>query len=177
MPTPASGAISMNDMNVEITRASGTATVSMDTIRTRYGGSGAISFSDLRSCEGFVITAGSDTGKFGTTEGWTDDFIGSISPDENSGRIQFAANSFLYACASPAFSNTVTYVQIESSPTVTNFNGDLVTAGFKATNISRVVLANTSRSITAQTSNSTISQAEASYDFPGSGTIHCLLKF
>ncbi len=52
MPTPSSGAISMNDMRSEITRATGSA-LGMDEIRTRYGGSGAISFSDLYDSEGF----------------------------------------------------------------------------------------------------------------------------
>ena len=64
MPTPTSGAISMNDMNVQITRASGTATISMDTIRTRYGGSGAISFNDLYNTEGFTLTCGVFSSKF-----------------------------------------------------------------------------------------------------------------
>jgi hypothetical protein len=149
----------------------------MSEMRTRFGGSGAISFSDLRNCEGFVVTIGSSTGKFGTDEGFQDDYIGSVSPDEGNGRVQFAANSWLYACVSPGFSNTITWVQLEPNSTGVVYNGDQVTAGFKATNVTRVVLANTSRSIDSTSSNSTISQVVALYDFPASGTVHCLLKF
>jgi hypothetical protein len=150
----------------------------MEEMRTRFGGSGAISFSDLYKCEGFVITSGSATDKFGTNDGFVDDYIGSVSPDEGSGRVSFAANSWLSSCYSPGFSTTVTYIQLEanSGPGI-SFNGDQVTAGFKTTNVTRVVIANTARSITTQQSNSTISQIEVPYDFPGSGTIHCLLKF
>jgi hypothetical protein len=149
----------------------------MEEMRTRFGGSGAISFSDLYKCEGFVVTVGSVTGKLGTDEGFLDDYIGSVSPDEGSGRVSFAANSWLNSCYSPGFANTIAYIQLVSSSTTTGLNGDEVTAGFKSTNVTRVVIANTSRSITAATSNSTSSSVEVPYDFPGSGTVHCLLKF
>jgi hypothetical protein len=166
----------MNDMRSNINRATGSA-IGMDEMRARFGGSGAISFSDLRNCEGFVITVGSETGKFGTLEGWTDDYIGSISPDEGSGRVQFAANSWLASCYSPNFSNTVTYMSLEPNQTDVTTNGDQVTAGFKVTNLTRVVMANTSRTINSAQSNSTTSLAIMEYDFAPSGTVHCLVKF
>jgi len=80
MPTPASGAISLGDMRTEITR--GTGAISMSEIRTRYGGSGAISFSDLYDSEGFTITTGSYRSKFINQDGYNSlvAYIGSVSP-------------------------------------------------------------------------------------------------
>ena len=181
MPTPASGAISMNDMNVEVLRASGTASVSMSTIRTRYGGSGAISFSDLRNAEGFTIDPVNYTvsGKFAqNVDGWQDDSgIGSMSPDENLGRLQFAANSFLFSVLEDNLSASgTTRLQIAPDTAIIYPSGDQVTAGFRTSNITRLVYANTSYGITA-VSNSTFSYADVSYNMPTSGTIHCLIKF
>lgn len=184
MPTPGSGAISMNDMNVQITRASGTATVDMNTIRTRYGGSGAISFSDLRNAEGFTIdpvryyTSGKTSQN---TDGWSDGYNnqGAISPDEGAGRIQFAANSYLFSVLEDnIFAGGATTLNLAENDTLILANGDVVTAGFKGTNVSRVVLANTSRSITGANSTGIYgSYVTVSYDMPTSGTIHCLVKF
>lgn len=183
MPTPSSGAISMNNMNTEITRAAGTASVSMSTLRTRYGGSGAISFSDLRNAEGFTINPArrSVTGKFAADyDGWSSVAgleNGSISPNEGSGRVQFATNSWLAEVQENSFNPGVTLLSIEPNSTGFTSNGDAVTAGFKATNVSRVVLANTSYSITAASSGAGASSLQVTYDMPISGTIHCLMKF
>lgn len=176
MPTPASGAISMNDMNVQITRASGTATVDMNTIRTRYGGSGAISFSDLRDSEGFTINPALYSDKFITSHGWADDQYGSVSPDEGNGRVQFAANSWL---TNVIEFNTSGNTAIEIFPTSTTYtgNGTQVTAGYKTTDVTRVVMANTSRTISSPSSNNSSSWLYIDYDMPTSGTIHCLFKF
>lgn len=183
MPTPASGAISMNDMNVQITRASGTATVDMSTIRARYGGSGAISFSDLRNAEGFTIDPVRVyvSGKAAqNTDGWSAGFSaqGSISPNENNGRLQFADASFLLLTIEDnLFNPGTTQIALTQNNSVLFANGDAVTAGFKSTNISRVVMANTSRSITSATSDGAQCSAYISYDMPTSGTLHCLIKF
>jgi hypothetical protein len=180
MPTPASGAISMNDLNVEVLRAGGTATVAMSTIRARYGGSGSISFSDLRKAEGFTLNPANITisGKFAqNSDGWQDDSVGSISPDENSGRLQFAANSFLFSILEDNLGSPgTTRLQIGQDTAVIYPSGDQVTDGFRTSNITRLVLANTSYGVTAA-SNSTFSYADVSYNMPTSGTIHCLIKF
>ncbi len=181
MPTPGSGAISMNDMRTHINRAT-SSSVSMSEMRTRYGGSGAISFNDLRNSEGFTISPAryTVTGKFASeTDGWsTVVSFGSMSPDEGSGRLQFAANSWLAEVSeSVTYSAGTTGLYIEPNSTAYTSNGDQVTAGFKTTNVSRVVLANTSRSITSQTSSSAGSNVLVTYDMPTSGTIHCLVKF
>ena len=185
MPTPASGTISMNNMNTEILRASGTATVSMDTIRTRFGGSGAISFSDLHDCEGFTINPARyyTSSKFFTAnnDGWSVQpaligVFGSISPNESNGMVQFAAASFLEALYEDnLYDPGLTAVVLREDNNPGNYPGspDTITTGYKGGDISRVVLANTSRSINAQANN----YASVNYDMPTSGTIHCLIKF
>ena len=177
MPTPGSGAISMNDMRSNINRAT-SSSISMSEMRTRYGGSGSISFSDLRNCEGFTITAGTQSSKFATSDGWDDDAgLGSISPNEGDGRVQFAANSWISSLTESTFNAGVTYIYLQPTSTSTSYVGDHVTAGFKTTNLSRVVIANTSYGITSASSNSTASSATVNYDMPTSGTLHCLFKF
>jgi hypothetical protein len=178
MPTPASGTISMNDMRSEINRAT-SSSISMSEMRARYGGSGAISFSDLYDAEGFQITVGSETGKFGTQSGYSREFsaIGSISPEESSGLVQFAANSFLLGLVSDVTANV--YMSLTHA-TIVLGNGDLVTNGYKTTQVTRIVMANTSYSIISATSNSSTSVAHigAAYTFPANNTvIHCLVKF
>ena len=172
MPTPTSGAISMNDMNVQITRASGTATISMDTIRTRYGGSGAISFGDLYKSEGFTVAPADFSSKFLTADGWSAGAFGSISPDEGSGHIQFAANSYAGAMYSGDGTNSSALLYIYS-----NTGGSVggYTSGFAPSNTTRIVTANTSRSITS--SDDTNGFVAFTYDWPSTGTIHCLVKF
>ena len=172
MATPASGAISMNDMNVQITRASGTATLSMDTIRTRYGGSGAISFSDLYKSEGFTIAPADFNNKYFNADGWVVGSFGSISPDEGSGYLQFAANSYAGAMYSGDGTNTSALLFMYS-----NTGGSVggYTSGFAPSNTTRIVTANTSRSINS--SDDASGFVSFTYDFPSTGTIHCLVKF
>lgn len=179
MPTPTSGTISMLDMRNEITRGSGA--ISMDEVRTRYGGSGAISFSDLYKTEGFVITCGQQITKFVTYNGWNTGggglgfTFGSVSPNESNGRVQFASASFLNGVVSVGATPAVITITPDNSGSSTN--GDNVTAGFKTTNISRVVMANVARTINSATSNSTTSGCVIAYEIPSSGTIAGLLKF
>jgi hypothetical protein len=182
MPTPASGTISMNDMRTHINRATGSA-ISMSEMRDRYGGSGAISFSNLYNSEGFTINPArrTVTGKFAADyDGWSSISgltNGSISPDEGSGRLQFATNSWLTEVQESSFVAGSTQISIDPNSTGYTANGDAVTAGFKTTSVSRVVLANTSRSITSNASGASTSYVLVSYDMPTSGTIHCLMKF
>jgi hypothetical protein len=175
MAIPASGAVSMNDMNVEITRASATATLAMGTIRTRYGGSGAISFSDLRKSEGFTVTCGTITSKFVSLDGYFpagSPPVGSVSPNESNSFVQFAANSYLSLMASGNGTDDQASIGIMSD---NNFGSAGVTTGFKATNITRVVTANTSRTLGWAVADD--NTAYFTYNFPTSGTIHCLVKF
>lgn len=171
MPTPSSGAISMNDMRSEITRATSSA-LGMDEIRTRFGGSGAISFSDLYKCEGFTITCGTQSSKFISLDGWNVFLgVGSVSPAEANSRVQFAANSYLAQLSALAGTSDAAQLQIYADASA---GASGVTAGFRADSITRVVTANTSRSLTG-TPDENVRQF--TYDVPGSGTIHCLLKF
>lgn len=182
MPTPGSGAISMNDMRTHINRATGSS-ISMSEMRTRYGGSGSISFSDLRNCEGFTIDPVRVyvSGKLSqNTDGWTAGYSpqGSISPNESNGRLQLASASFLLQVMEDNIFNAgTTQLEFTENNSVLIANGDAVTAGFKSTNLTRAVIANTSRTITSATSSSAQCSAYLSYDMPTSGTLHCLLKF
>jgi len=177
MPTPASGAISMENFRSEITRSGGS--VSMNELRTRYGGSGAISFADLYDTEGFVITADVFTFKFDGTNGWGPGVPGSsIFPVESgaNGRIQFAASSFFNSCTTSIFTPNDTQITI-SFNNAGNINGNSVTAGYKTTDITRVVLANTSRTITAATSDANNSSLVCTYSMPSSGEVYGLIQF
>lgn len=170
MPTPASGTISMNDMRSEITRATGS-TLGMDEIRARFGGSGAISFSDLYNCEGFTVTCGTQTSKFFSVDGWNIFLsVGSVSPNENAGYLQFAANSFLGSMTAGTGTDTGAGLAVYSN---TNSGTAGVTAGFRGDSVTRVVTANTSRTLGYSDENS----RNFTYDMPSSGTIHCLVKF
>jgi hypothetical protein len=177
MATPSGPQISMLDMRAEITR--GTGNISMSEVRTRYGGSGQINFSDLYKSEGFIVTVGSYSDKFTNQQGFSRHvFIyGSVNPDEAAGQIQFAANSFMRYLAT----GFGTQIQLgQTSNTAINMNGDLVTAGFKATDVTRIVISNTAYSIGNAVSNSTVSAATTSAEHTWSvnGTsAHCLVKF
>jgi hypothetical protein len=179
MPTPASGTISMNDMRTNINRATGSS-ISMSEMRTRYGGSGAISFSDLYDTEGFQITVGSYTDKFGTQNGYNRFFYtyGSVNPEESGGLVQFAANSFMVSLGSDVVGNV--YISLTQTTDGGTPDGTLVTSGYKTTDLTRMVMANTSYSIINAISNSSTSLAYigAAYTFPANTTvIHCLVKF
>ena len=170
MPTPSSGAISMNDMRSEINRAT-SSSISMEEMRTRFGGSGAISFSDLYKCEGFTVTCGTQTSKFFSIDGWSVfTAVGSVSPNESNGHVQFAANSFLAYMQAIAGTSDASEVGIYA-----NNGGEFagVTAGFRGDSITRIVTANTSRSL--GTGGEYF--RPFTYDMPSSGTIHCLIKF
>ena len=176
MATPGSGAISMNDMRTHINRAT-SSSISMSEMRARYGGSGQISFSDLRKCEGFTVTCAYLANKFIAIDGYFATLNqGSVSPAESNTRVQFAANSFLTSMYSSAGTSTDLTVVISSDNQGVQ-NGDLVTAGYKTTNVTRLVVANGVITITGSSSNSSISQLYATYNMPNTGTIHCLVKF
>lgn len=172
MPTPASGAISMNDMRTHINRATGSA-IGMDEMRTRYGGSGAISFSNLYNSEGFTVTCAAYTSKFVNFEGWSTVFaVGSVSPNEVNGTVQVAANSYIYQLYSGSGASTTAQMNFaDNNGAVANVN--TITAGYRGTNVTRLVTANTSRTITSSSNNG----VTFTYDAPTSGTIHCLVKF
>lgn len=176
MPTPASGQISMNDMRTHINRAT-SSSISMSEMRDRYGGSGQISFSDLRNCEGFTANPANYVinSKYysANIDGWDRRIygFGSISPDEANG-IQIAANSYIGAMGADAGTSSgymTLYTDTSFDQTNTGY-----TAGYGAINVTRVVTANVARSITGTYANS---QVYYTYDWPTSGTIHCLVKF
>lgn len=174
MPTPASGAISMNDMRIHINRAT-SSSISMSEMRTRYGlGSGAISFNDLRDAEGFIVNCGTYSDKFYSADGWSTIFtFGSVTPNEANGQVQFAANSWLRDVSStPAGTGSSGGISIYDSGDTSQF-GTNITAGYRGIDITRMVVANSQVSITSS-SNTSIG---FSYDFPSSGSVHCLIKF
>ena len=172
MPTPASGTISMNDMRTEINRAT-TSSISMEEMRTRYGGSGAISFSDLYDCEGFTVTCAAYSSKFINFEGWSTIFAtGSVSPNESNGSVQVAAASYIYQLNSGPGTADGAQMNFGNIPGTAG-NTNAITDGYRGTNVTRIVTANTSRSITGSQNNF----ITFTYDAPSSGTIHCLVKF
>lgn len=177
MPTPASGAISMNDMRTHINRAT-TSSISMSEMRDRYGGSGAISFSDLYDCEGFTANPTNYTfvNKYVNLnlDGWDRRMYGygTISPDEANG-IQVAANSYIGGMYSSGGTDSTGTLQLYANTTLDQTNTGY-TAGYTAVDVTRVVTANVARSITSTFANSTVYYT---YDWPTSGTIHCLVKF
>ena len=187
MPTPASGAISMNDMRTHINRAT-TSSISMSEMRTRYGGSGAISFSDLYNTEGFTITPARyyTSSKFFTSnnDGWSSGgfpgAFGSVSPAESNGMVQFATNSFLkWTYQDNIYDpNSVTFgIDNNNDPDdFSDTNGNNITTGYKGGNITRLVVANTSYSVVSS-GNTFASASTGSYDMPTSGTVHFLVKF
>jgi hypothetical protein len=156
----------------------------MSEMRDRYGGSGAIAFSDLYDSEGFTI----DPARYYTSskyfsannDGWSVQsnligVMGSISPNESNGMVQFAAASFLEALYEDnLYDPGITVVALRENNNPSDWPGNAsITAGYKGVDVSRVVLANTSRSFNAQAN----SYAAVNYDMPTSGTIHCLIKF
>lgn len=176
MATPASGAISMLNMRSEITRGAGA--ISMSEVRTRAGRSGAISFSDMYACEGFTANPTSLSTKFSYYEGWQYRVFahGSVSPNEASG-VQVAANSYIYSMGTvtPSACTTWSNASLDLADAATGFGANGITAGFRGTDIIRVVTANVSRTLGwATASNST---AYYTYNWPTTGTIHCMVQF
>lgn len=169
MATPKTGAISMDDMRSEINRAP-SSSISMSEMRTRYGGSGAISFSDLRGAEGFTISIGFYSSKFGNYYGYYPaTSTGGAFPDElDSGSnfsIRFAANSYM---------SGLTSYNVLSLTSSENYTDTGFTTGFAGTDVTRIVLANTNTSLEGSGPNF---RYFSGYSFPSSGTIHCLVKF
>jgi hypothetical protein len=177
MATPSSGAISMNNFRTEITRATGSS-ISMNEVRTRYGSTGAISFSQLYKVEGFTASPANYAvfNKYVDTnlDGWSyrEFAFGSVSPNEASG-IQVAANSFIVSMNSPGGASAGGELALYDSSSGISGNSSTITSGFQGTNISRIVTANTSRSITGSSAVSIY----YTYDWPTTGTIHCLVQF
>lgn len=172
MATPASGAISMNDMRTHINRATSSA-ISMDEMRTRFGGSGAISFSDLYKCEGFIVSPADFNNKFLNADGWSYSAFGSVTPNEANGMVQFAANSYVGGMYALDGTNNFATMYMYNDPSGTTGPG--WTSGFAPSNTTRIVTANTSRSITGVDDSS--GTVNFTYDWPSTGTIHCLVKF
>ena len=178
MPTPASGTISMNDMRNEINRATASA-ISMSEMRDRYGGSGALSFSDLYKCEGFTVNPANITQSSKYININYDGFdlrifgpFGSVSPNEASG-IQIAANSYIGGSYSTGGTSTDARLNLFSNTTLESANGTF-TSGYNALNVTRIVTANVARSIVSTVDQSVVNYT---YDWPTTGTIHCLVKF
>lgn len=171
MATPASGTISMLNMRSEITR--GTGAISMSEVRTRYGGSGAISFNELYACEGFVQTNGSTSTKFVTFNGWHafQGPTGSVTPNESGGTVVVVSS----APGSRIYSNFQVSGQANAVlGLANNTNGSTISSGWQGTNIVRMVCGNTARTI--------VSQAAAQINWqgltmPSSGSLHNLVKF
>ena len=176
MPTPTSGTISMDNMRDEITRSTGS--VSMSEIRTRAGRSGAISFSNMYACEGFTANPGFLSTKFTNYYGWQYRFnaVGSVNPNESQG-VQVAANSYIYGMyyAIPASCTTFSNSQIVLTTNATGFGTGTITAGFRGTDIIRVVTANVSRTLGWAAATNTV--AYYTYNWPTTGTIHCMVQF
>ena len=185
MPTPASGAISMNDMRTHINRAT-SSSISMSEMRARYGGSGAISFSDLYDAEGFTINPARyySSTKFFTSnnDGWSSGgfpgVFGSVSPSESNGMVQFASSSYLkWVYEDNVFDPNSTTLGIDNNTDPDDFsdsNGNTISTGYKGSDITRVVLGNTSCSIVSA-ANTFVTVSPN--DMPTSGTVHCLIKF
>ena len=170
MATPASGSISMLDMRSEITR--GTGAISMSEVRTRYGGSGSISFSNLYAAEGFVVTNGSYTSKFVSYNGWAPStFTGSVSPAESNGRILIVSTSFVSQIITDIANPTTRASITISSDNVGNQN--LPAAGWRGTDLIRIVAANTARTINSSANNF----AYFTFTVPSSGLTHYLVQF
>jgi hypothetical protein len=181
MATPKPGnPISMLDMRNEITRA-GSGAIDMSTLRTLYGGSGAISFSDLQACEGFVISTANTAGTKGVySSGWDVLGTGSISPSELSGFMQIATNSFISSIltqndAGGPPNGTTTLLSFDNDANIsTPANNSLITAGYTVADITRVVTANTARSINTPAAPTL---ASINYTMPQTGSINFLIKF
>lgn len=182
MVTPASGQISMLDMRSEITR--GTGAISMSEVRTRYGGSGQINFSDLYDSEGFQVTSGFFRSKFVNRDGYSTlaAYIGSVDPAEGTAtaggntRLSFVAGSWL-AGMHTTIGTANTVIELVSAQTAAIANGTAVATGYKPTDITRVVIANVSRTIQSTSVSNTTSFANVNYTMANSGTVHCLIKF
>lgn len=175
MATPVSGTISMLNMRTEITR--GTGAISMSEVRNRYGSAGAISFSELYKCEGYIVNCSTFRSKFVSFDGWQPG-TGNVEPNESNNRLFIVTNCYVGTTStSPAgVGSTNTAIAIAANNSAFN-NGNAVAVSWKATDVTRVVTANVSRPITGRVSNSAVSAVYANATMPNAGAVHCLIKF
>jgi len=171
MATPASGTITMDNMRDEITR--GTGSVSMSEIRTRYGGSGAISFNDLYASEGFIQTNGQTSTKFVTFNGWHafQGPTGSVTPNESGGTVVIVSS----APGSRIYANYQIPGQANSTLVLSNTSGGAtLSSGWSGSDVVRWVCGNTSRTMVNQTATTV---TWTGLTMPTSGQLHNLVKF
>jgi hypothetical protein len=179
MPTPSGPTISMDNMRDEITRSTGS--VSMQEIRTRAGRSGAISFSQMYNCEGWVQTNAQYVSKYFTHEGWST-LVGpssSISPNEG-GSSPTPTGALIFTTTSPGSRLVAAFTVSGGANTtmsIANTGGSVsstIATNYRAQDVTRVVFANTSRTILSQPSNNTVI---VSYQQATSGTYHNMIQF
>lgn len=178
MPTPKTGAITLDDINVEIKRGTSATACSLNDVRTRTGFTGAISFSDLRGGEGASITQGRFSFKGLNSDGYSASLaIGSISPAESNNRLQFAANSFMYAVTMSSVNSGNTLISFGATNAAVSGNGDQITAGFKTTSINYVAIAGASRTVSNTVSNTSQALAWVSHTMGSSGSVDFFIRF
>lgn len=158
MATPKTGAITAQNLNTEIARASTTATISMSDMRTRMNTTGAISFDDLRGVCSYTVTQGYfDGGKTGATYGyiapWGVGAAGSISPATANGdhQIQASVNSYIIGCYTNSLDVSNARIVLNPMSGQYPLGGEVVAAGWRGSNISRICIANSSKTITSST--------------------------
>jgi hypothetical protein len=146
----------------------------MQEIRTRAGRSGAISFSQMYDCEGWVQTNGYYTSKFFSGQGWWPLFsVGSVSPDES-------GNNRLLITTTPSPGTSIVGFYKNAGGTQLNLaNGtyganSVVASGYRAQDITRFVAENVART---GTSSSNTVFGISGYQVANSGTIHCMVQF
>lgn len=179
MPTPKTGAITMNDINLEIKRGTTLTQCSLDDVRTRSGyGGGAISFSNLRGAEGGQITQARYTFKSINNDGFsTALLIGSCTPNESNGCLQFAANSFMPRCVTNSADAGNTIMWLTPAAGEGSANASLMTTGYKTTDISKVAIDGADQPITTTVSNTTSSYVTLTHTMGSSGTVDFFIRF
>lgn len=174
MATPASGEIDFNDIRTHIFQNASLTSVNMSDTRTRYGGSGALSLSDLYATAGWIQTNGQTVTKFVTINGWNylSGPTGSVTPnDTGDNRVVIrstAPGSRLEGNFNAGGDNVLDLGN--------NSAGSTLSSGFSGSDVIRIVLANTNQTGTIT------SQTATAVNYSGgtigtSGTQHCLVKF
>ena len=172
MATPSGPTISMDNMRAEITRSTGS--VSMQEIRTRAGRSGAISFSQMYKCEGWVQTNGSYTSKYFSFYGWAPFWgAGSVSPNEGNNRIVITTTPSPGTSLIGFYSATGGVIVDLANST---YGGNTVASGYRAQDITRLVAENVARTGTSS-SNTEWRIEPGTYAVANTGTIHCMIQF
>jgi hypothetical protein len=173
MPTPLSGTISMDNMRDEITRSTGS--VSMSEIRTRSGRSGAISFNQMYGCEGWTQVNGYFASKTTQWQGWHPIIASSsVSPEESGGS---GPTGVVFSTTSPGSRATAFFkvsTTANSTLSFSNNTGGITsfTTNYQPSDVSRIVAANVSRSF-----STTSGSVSTSYIVANTGTIHCMVQF